>query len=141
MRSSRSTGYEIDFIEASASTTPDRFKGQDLMAESPISILGIPVPSRAPLFLTVIAVHVVAAIVCVIAGIRAMFTRKGSGPHLRSGRVHYWSLIAVALTSTILAIIRWTHDYHLWTMERTCLFGDTFQQSLIGSCPPLLDCR
>ena len=48
-------------------------------------IAGIPLPSDAPLFLTLVAVHVAAGLVCVIAGAIAMLCRKQRGRHPQAG--------------------------------------------------------
>ncbi len=86
------------------------------MIGNPIIITGIPLPSNSPLFLAFIAVHVAAALVCVIAGVVAMLSRKQSGRHPQAGTVYYWSLAVVAATMAILAISRWAEDYHLFIL-------------------------
>jgi hypothetical protein len=53
------------------------------MTGSPIVIGGIPLPSDAPLFLTFVALHVVAGLACVIAGAVAMLSQKQPGRHPR----------------------------------------------------------
>jgi hypothetical protein len=42
------------------------------MTDQGVVVLGIPVPSSSPLFLSIIAVHVAAGLVCVVAGVVAM---------------------------------------------------------------------
>ena len=79
-------------------------------------IAGIPLPSDAPLFLTLVAVHVAAGLVCVIAGAVAMLCRKQRGRHPQAGTVYYWSLAVVAATMAVLAISRWAEDYHLFIL-------------------------
>ena len=49
-------------------------------------ILGTEVGSTAPLFLAILAVHVLAALTAVLTGARAALTRKGSLRHIRAGR-------------------------------------------------------
>jgi hypothetical protein len=83
---------------------------------STIIIAGIPIPSDAPLFLALLAVHVVAALVCVVAGATAMLSRKQRGRHPQAGTVYYWSLAVVFVTMTALAISRWAQDYHLFAL-------------------------
>ena len=46
-----------------------------------VVVLGIPIPSSSPVFLSIVAVHVVAGLVCTIAGIGAMLTSKRAGRH------------------------------------------------------------
>jgi hypothetical protein len=83
---------------------------------NPIIIAGIPLPSDGPLFLAFIAVHVAAGVVCVIAGVVAMLSRKQRGRHPQAGTVYYWSLAVVAVTMTTLAVSRWAEDYHLFVL-------------------------
>ena len=78
-----------------------------------IVILGIPIPSSSPVFLTVVAVHVAAGLSCVIAGAIAMLSAKRVGRHPSAGTVYYWSLVIVVGSMTVLAILRWPHDNHL----------------------------
>lgn len=79
----------------------------------PISIAGIPIPSSAPWFLTIIGVHVAAGLVAVVAGIVAMFSAKTAGRHPRAGSVYFWSLIIVGVTMAALVIARWPRDNYL----------------------------
>jgi hypothetical protein len=71
-----------------------------------IVVLGIPIPSSSPVFLTVVAVHVMAGLGCVIAGAIAMLSAKRIGRHPSAGTVYYWNLVVVCrycdgLTTTI----------------------------------------
>jgi hypothetical protein len=83
------------------------------MNDSSVVILGIPLPSSAPLFLSIIAVHVLAGLVCVIAGAVAMLTPKVAGRHPRAGSVYYWGLVVVFVSMTALSILRWPLNNHL----------------------------
>jgi hypothetical protein len=94
---------------------------------NPTVIAGIPLPSDVPLFLAVIAVHVGAGLVCVIAGVVAMLSRKAHGRHPQAGTVYYWSLCVVFVTMTSLAIFRWAEDYHLFVLG-----GLSFAVATIG---------
>jgi hypothetical protein len=60
--------------------------------------------------------HVLIAFVCVIAGIGAMLSRKGHGRHPEFGTVYFWSLALVFVTATILSIMRWRENYHLFIL-------------------------
>jgi len=86
------------------------------MADPGITILGIPIPSSSALFLTLVAIHVLAGIVCVLAGILAMLLRKGRGGHATAGSVYFSSLALVFITMTALAAMRWPHDNQLFTL-------------------------
>src|SRR6266542_2702289 len=55
-----------------------------------VDLLGIHVPSTAPLFLALLAAHVAAAMVAVASGAAAALTRrKGRGRHARLGTVYF----------------------------------------------------
>jgi hypothetical protein len=79
-------------------------------------ILGIKVPSTDPVFLTVLAFHVVAGLVCVVTGAVAMLSHKRPGRHPRFGTNYYWSLSVVFMTMTVLSIMRWAENYHLFIL-------------------------
>jgi len=87
-----------------------------LMIDDTITIAGIVVPTDDPRFLAVLAIHVPAGLVCVIAGAIAMFSRKKRGNHTRAGLVYYRSLMVVFATMTALAAMRWAHAYHLFAL-------------------------
>jgi len=72
------------------------------LSGNPINIGGIPLPSDAPLFLTLIAIHIAAGLVCVIAGAVAMLSHKAPGRHPQAGSVYYWAL-AVGFITMLLA--------------------------------------
>jgi hypothetical protein len=77
-------------------------------------ILGDQVGSTAPVFLAILAVHVIAGLAAVITGTTAALTRKGSPRHIRAGRWYYRAISTVFATATGLAIIRWAQDYRLF---------------------------
>lgn len=76
-------------------------------------ILGTAVGSTAPLFLAVLAVHVLAGLTAVLTGAAAALTRKGSRRHIGSGRWFYRAITAVFVTAAVLTAMRWRQDYHL----------------------------
>ena len=84
--------------------------------QAPITVGGIPIPSDAPLFLGVLAIHVIAGLVCVITGAIAMLSPKAAGRHPRFGTSYYWSLSVVFVTMAVLSAMRWAHDYHLFIL-------------------------
>lgn len=80
-------------------------------------ILGIEIPSTDPLFVGVIVLaHIPLGIVCVIAGIMAMLSRKGRGNHPTAGNVYYWCLMALFASATLLSAMRWAENVHLFTL-------------------------
>ena len=79
-------------------------------------ILGIEVPSTDPVFLTALGFHVVAGLVCVVTGAVAMLSHKRPGRHPRFGTIYYWSLSVVFMTMTVLSVMRWAENYHLFIL-------------------------
>ena len=82
----------------------------------PTVVGGLPLPSSTPLFLAIVALHVFAGLVCVIAGALAMLSRKQSGRHPLTGTVYYGALAIVFATMAVIAIARWADDYHLFVL-------------------------
>lgn len=77
---------------------------------NPITVAGIPLPSSTAWFLVVIAVHVAAGLVAVVAGIVAMMSAKAPGRHPRAGTIYFWSLSIVCLTMAGIVVWRWPTD-------------------------------
>jgi hypothetical protein len=86
------------------------------MTDEGVVVLGIPIPSSSPLFLSIVAVHVAAGVICTVAGIVAMLAPKRSGRHPSAGTVYYWSLVVVFLTMAALSILRWPANTHLFVL-------------------------
>jgi len=86
------------------------------MTDDGIVVLGIPIPSSSPVFLSIVAVHVAAGLICAVAGIAAMWAPKRAGRHPAAGAVYYWSLVVGALSMTALSILRWPADTHLFVL-------------------------
>jgi hypothetical protein len=78
------------------------------------TVAGFVIPSSDPIFLAVVAVHILAGLTCVIAGAIAMFATKGRGRHSRAGTVYYRALSVVVVTMAGLALARWADDAHLF---------------------------
>ena len=77
---------------------------------------GIPIPSTSPVFLTIVGLHVMLGIACVVTGAVAMLSHKGRGRHSRFGSVYFWCLLAAVVTASTLAIVRWQEDYPLFVL-------------------------
>lgn len=90
-------------------------------------ILGVPVGSTEPLFLTILAIHVVVALVAVVTGLVAMLSRKGSPRHTRGGSWYFYAICAVFATATGLAALRWFETFYLFAIGAVA-----FTSSLIG---------
>ena len=80
------------------------------MIDDSLTVAGIPIPSSEPLFLSVLAIHVLAGLTCVVVGLAAMLSRKMRGRHSRAGSVYYWSMSVVFASMAILSGLRWEHN-------------------------------
>ena len=87
-----------------------------MTSEETIAVLGIPIPSTSPIFLTVVALHVLVGLICVVAGAIAMLSPKRSGRHPTFGTIYYWGLVVLFVSATGLSVVRWTEDYHLFIL-------------------------
>ena len=76
-------------------------------------ILGDQVGSTSPVFLALLAIHVIAGLTAVAAGAVAALSSKGSVRHIRAGRRYYRAITVVFATAAILAAMRWRQDYYL----------------------------
>lgn len=81
-----------------------------------IILAGIEIPSDSPIFLAMLGVHVLAGMVCVITGIGAMLSRKRRGQHPWFGTAYYWGLAIVFASATVMSVMRWAEDYHLFML-------------------------
>lgn len=86
------------------------------MTDEGVVVLGIPIPSSSPLFLSIVAVHVAAGVTCTVAGIVAMLAPKRRGRHPSAGTVYYWSLVVVFLSMAALSVLRWPANNHLFVL-------------------------
>jgi uncharacterized membrane protein HdeD (DUF308 family) len=89
-------------------------------------VLGIPIPSVDPIFLSVVAVHVLLGLAAVVAGAGAMLSQKGRGPHSSWGIGYFWCLSGVFLTMSILSFMRWAENYHLFILGALSFAGACF---------------
>jgi hypothetical protein len=81
-----------------------------------IDIGGIHVPDNRTVFLATLAVHIAAGGTAVAAGALAATARKRPGRHPRAGTVYVCALAGVFATATVLAALRWRHDWHLFVI-------------------------
>jgi hypothetical protein len=79
-------------------------------------IAGIEIPSTNPVFLTIVGIHVLLGLACVIAGAIAILSRKRRGRHPRNGTIYFWCLAGVFVAAAGLAAVRWAQDYHLFIL-------------------------
>ena len=80
------------------------------------TVAGISIPSTNPIFLSAVALHVTLGLLAVVAGATAMLSRKQPGRHPRFGTIYFWSIAALAITASILSLMRWNEDYHLFVL-------------------------
>jgi hypothetical protein len=81
-----------------------------------ITIFGLEIPDAGPVFLTALAFHVLAGVTCVITGALAATARKRPGRHPKAGRFYLWGIAVVFTTATVMAVIRWREDWHLFAI-------------------------
>lgn len=77
------------------------------------TVVGVEVSDTRPVFLVLVAVHLVAGLVAVIAGVVGMLAAKRAGRHPRAGRIYLWALVLVVATAAVLAGLRRPHDVAL----------------------------
>ena len=81
--------------------------------EETTDLFGIPIPSSNKVFLTFVIIHILIAMACVISGLVAMLSEKGSRQHSLSGKVYLWCMLSTFATVVILSVMRWPHNIHL----------------------------
>lgn len=87
-----------------------------MAGENTTVLLGIPIPSTDPVFLTVVGVHIAFGLASVIAGAGAMLSTKGRGRHSSFGTIYFWCLFGVFVTMGALSFMRWAENYHLFIL-------------------------
>lgn len=92
-------------------------------------VAGIPIPSTSPVFLAIVAVHVLFGLVCTVTGVVAMLSRKARGQHSDFGKIYFWCLVAVFVTAAALAAVRWAEDYHLFILGALALAAATWART------------
>jgi hypothetical protein len=86
------------------------------VTEGITTVAGIAIPSTDPVFLSIVAIHVPLGLLCVVTGAIAMLSEKGPGRHPRLGTIYYWSVAAIFGSATLLSIMRWEHNHHLFVL-------------------------
>ncbi|HKQ12793.1 MAG TPA: hypothetical protein VJT80_05130 [Steroidobacteraceae bacterium] len=80
------------------------------------TIAGFVIPSSDPLFLRIVAIHVLLGLAAAVTGLLAMLSAKGPGRHPRFGTLYFWLLTSLFLSATALSVMRWAHAYHLFIL-------------------------
>jgi hypothetical protein len=78
--------------------------------------LGLPIPDAGPIFAAALVLHIACGLVAVVAGALAASAKKRPGRHPRAGQVYLLALGGIFVTATIMAIIRWREDAHLFAI-------------------------
>ncbi len=91
------------------------------------NVAGIDNPSQSKVFLSIVLVHVIFGLACVISGVSAMLARKRRGHHSSFGKVYFWCLAGAFVTSTALSTVHWSRDYNLATLGLL-----SFSAALVG---------
>jgi len=84
-------------------------------------IFGLPIPDAGPVFAAALVVHIMSGLSAVVAGALAATARKRPGRHPRAGRVYLCALGGVFVTATVMAMIRWHEDAHLFVIALIAL--------------------
>jgi hypothetical protein len=71
------------------------------------------IPPGSTTFHLLLAVHIAAALTCVVTGAVAALSPKRPGRHLRLGTLYYRSLCVVVASAAWLAALRWPQDAYL----------------------------
>jgi peptidoglycan/LPS O-acetylase OafA/YrhL len=79
-----------------------------------IVVQGFEIPSDSPVFLTILSIHILAGLLCVITGAIAMLSKKQPGTHPKSGNIFYIGLWVIFITASVIAFARWKEDYYLF---------------------------
>jgi hypothetical protein len=86
-----------------------------------VDLGGLEIPDAGPVFLTALAVHVAAGVTGVVAGAFAAGASKTHGRHPRAGTVYLHAIGVVFATATVMSVLRWRHDWHLFLIAAFAL--------------------
>jgi hypothetical protein len=86
------------------------------MSDDTTVVAGFVIPSTDPLFLAIVAVHVLLGIGSAATGLAAMLSVKAPGRHPRFGTLYFWFLALLVVTASALSAMRWAHAYHLFIL-------------------------
>jgi hypothetical protein len=76
-------------------------------------VFGLPIPHQGSLFDVALGFHIAAGLTSVVTGALAATAPKRPGRHTTSGRIFFWSLAVVFVSSTTMALLRLAQDWHL----------------------------
>lgn len=64
-------------------------------------------------FSALLLFHIMAGIVCAIAGAVAALSKKAQGRHSHFGRIYFWGLLVVFASAAGMSVLRWPRDNDL----------------------------
>jgi hypothetical protein len=94
-------------------------------------VAGIEIPSTSQVFLTIVGLHVLVAFVAVVSGVVAMLSPKRAGRHPIFGAIYFWSLSLVFLSATVLSVMRWYENYHLFILGTLAFLAAIFARQAV----------
>jgi hypothetical protein len=83
------------------------------------------IPPGSTCFHLLLAVHIAAALTCVVTGAIAALSRKRPGRHPGLGALYYRSLTVVVASAAWLAALRWPQDAYLLALGTVSLAAAT----------------
>lgn len=86
------------------------------MSVDSTTVAGIEIPSTDPIFLALVGIHILLGLVCVAVGAAAILSEKRRGRHSTFGATYFWCLVALFASATLLSVMRWVEDYHLFVL-------------------------
>jgi hypothetical protein len=92
------------------------------MSQIASELFGLPVPNEGALFDAALACHIGAGLTCVVTGALTATAPKRPGRHPMAGRIFFWSLAVVFVSSTTMGLLRLAEDWHLLLIG-TVAFG------------------
>jgi len=122
--------HVLPIVQTLKSGARNETEKETMFEGNPFVVQGFEIPSDNPFFLTILSIHILTALTCVITGVIAMLAKKQIGLHPRAGTVYFWFLLVVFITATIIAVVRWKEDYHLFILGFI-----SFSSAFIGRKP------
>lgn len=106
------------------------------MHEKETIVFGMPVPSDNKVFLIIVIIHIVIGIACILSGLVAMLSKKGSRIHTVSGKTYHIGMVLIFTTVIVLAVMRWPFNIHLLVLGVLAFLSSHFGQRLAHHTRP-----
>ena len=65
---------------------------------------------KSSTFFPILGIHILAGLVCALAGIVTVVSRKRVGLHPLCGTIYHWGLAVLVTSAGVLATANWTND-------------------------------